>query len=115
LCERAGHPSAPAKIGAIYTGRAQEPAERGDDGRRKEEGMNASRIVRGFAAGFVAVLVFHQAALLVLHLAGLVPGVPWRFDPVPPLGVPAVVSAAFWGGVWGIIFVLLSPRFGRGC
>jgi hypothetical protein len=76
--------------------------------------MNVPRIVRGFAAGFVAVLVFHQAALLVLHLAGLVPGVPWRFDPVPPLGVPAVVSAAFWGGVWGIIFVLLSPRFGRG-
>ena len=75
--------------------------------------MAASRIAYGFAAGFLAVLVFHQMALLVLHLAGIAPA-PWSLEPVPPLGVPAVVSAAFWGGVWGAIFVLLSPRFGQG-
>jgi hypothetical protein len=60
------------------------------------------------------VLVFHQGALLALHLAGLVAAPPWRLAPVPPLGVPAVLSAAFWGGVWGIALALLAPRFGRG-
>ena len=76
--------------------------------------MKAPRIARGFAAGFIAVLLFHQGALLILHRAGITPAVPWALAPVPPLGVPAVLSAAFWGGVWGIVFVLLSPRLGRG-
>jgi hypothetical protein len=71
--------------------------------------MTASRLIRGF----LAVLVCHQAALLVLHHAGVAPA-PWNLAPVPPLGVPAVVSAAFWGGLWGIVFVLLASRFGRG-
>ena len=75
--------------------------------------MTASRLIRGFIAGFLAVLVFHQVALLGLHHAGIAPA-PWNLAPVPPFGVPAVVSAAFWGGLWGIVFVLLAPRFGRG-
>jgi hypothetical protein len=37
---------------------------------------------------------------------------PWNMAPVPPLGVPAVISAAFWGGLWGIVLVLLAPRLG---
>jgi hypothetical protein len=76
--------------------------------------MSAVQIVRGFVAGFVATLVFHQVALLILHLAGIVPATPWNLSPVPPLGVPAVISAAFWGGVWGIILALLAPGLGRG-
>ena len=48
--------------------------------------MNATRTVRGFVAGFLAVLIFHQIALLVLHLAGVVPATPWNLTPVPPLG-----------------------------
>ena len=61
--------------------------------------MTARRVAPGFIAGLVAVLVFHQGALLVLHLGGLAPAFPWRLDPVPPFGVPAVLSAASWGGV----------------
>jgi hypothetical protein len=76
--------------------------------------MTASPIVRGFIAGFLAVLIFHQAALLVLHLAGLTPATPWRLTPTWPLGVPAILSAAFWGGLWGILLALLLPRFDRG-
>ena len=76
--------------------------------------MTASRLVAGFAAGFIAVLVFHQLALGLLHVLGVVPATPWTMTPVPPLGVPQVFSAAFWGGVWGIVFVLVEPRFGRG-
>jgi hypothetical protein len=75
--------------------------------------MTASPIVRGFLAGSLAVLIFHQAALLVLHLAGLTPSTPWRLAPTWPLGVPAVLSAAFWGGLWGILLALLLPRFDR--
>ena len=70
--------------------------------------MTAARLIRGFVAGFLAVLVCHQAALLGLHRAGIAPA-PWNLAPVPPFGVPAVVSAAFWGGLWGSVFVLLAP------
>jgi hypothetical protein len=53
--------------------------------------MVAPRVVaRGLVAGALAVLVFHQGALLALRLAGLVPAPPWRLAPVPPFGVPAV-------------------------
>ena len=75
--------------------------------------MTASRVAYGFIAGCIAVLLFHQGALLALYLAGIA-SPPWNIAPVPPFGVPAVVSAAFWGGVWGIVFALLAPRFGRG-
>jgi hypothetical protein len=58
-----------------------------------------------FLAGFVATLVFHQGALWLLHLAGMTPGTPFVVKPVPPFGVPKVISLAFWGGVWGVIMI----------
>lgn len=69
------------------------------------------RPVTGFAAGALSVLVFHQLTLAVLHAAGVAPFAPYSLDPVPPLGVPGFVSAAFWGGVWGIVFALVDGRF----
>ncbi len=35
--------------------------------------MNAGRLLRGFVAGAAAVLVFHQAMVLALHLLGATP------------------------------------------
>ena len=58
--------------------------------------------VQSFVAGFVSTLVFHQGLLYLLHASGRVPFAPYNLTPVPPLGVPAVFSLAFWGGVWGI-------------
>jgi hypothetical protein len=58
-----------------------------------------------FLAGFVATLAFHQPALWLLHLAGMTPRTPYVMRPVPPFGVPSVVSLAFWGGVWGIVMI----------
>lgn len=55
-----------------------------------------------FVAGFVSTIVFHQGVLQLLHMAGVVPSPAWHMDAVAPLGVPKVVSLAFWGGVWGI-------------
>jgi hypothetical protein len=91
------------------------PAGRASGRVKGERSMVAPGVVvGGFVAGALAVLVFHQGALLALHLAGLVAAPPWRLAPVPPFGVPAVLSAAFWGGVWGIALALLAPRLGRG-
>jgi hypothetical protein len=61
-------------------------------------------------AGFVATLVFHHGLLGAYHLAGLIPRVPWGLAPVPPFGVPQVISLAFWGGLWGVALALLARR-----
>lgn len=73
----------------------------------------AKRVIFGFVAGFVATLVFHQAAAWVLYHFGYVPRAPWAMQHVPPFGIPAVVSLAFWGGVWGaIIMPMIEGRRG---
>lgn len=72
------------------------------------------RLAFGFVAGFVAVFVFHQVALALLWGAGVAPAAPYSMAPTAPLGVPAVLSAAFWGGVWGVIYALVDGRFPRG-
>ncbi len=66
---------------------------------------------KSFEGGFVATLVFHQGLLALLHLAAAAPA-PYNFSPVPPLGVPAVLSLAFWGGLWGlpVAWLILSQR-----
>ncbi len=73
----------------------------------------ATRLIFGFIAGFVATLVFHQIGVLLLHFAGLTPGMPYNMHPVPPFRVPQFVSLAFWGGVWGIVFVLVERAIAR--
>jgi len=67
----------------------------------------------GFVAGVIAVLIFHQGMVIALHAIspGWVPFAAFRTTPVPPFGVPTIVSNCFWGGVWGAIFGLLLPRF----
>jgi hypothetical protein len=71
---------------------------------------------KAFLAGFLSTLIFHQGLLAILHAAGASPRAPYALDPVPPLGVPAVLSLAFWGGVWGILLWLViaggqGPRY----
>jgi len=63
------------------------------------------RVLLAFVAGFLATLIFHQPVLAALHAAGIAPKPAYNFAPVPPLGVPSVISLAFWGGVWGIIMI----------
>jgi hypothetical protein len=61
------------------------------------------RFVKSFIAGFLSTLVFHQGLLAFLNAAGRTTRKPWVMAPTPPLGVPAVLSLAFWGGIWGIL------------
>lgn len=71
-------------------------------------------IVLAFIAGFVAVLLFHQPMVALLHAIGITGAASYATRPIPPLGVPQVVSQAFWGGVWGIVLSLVAPFFPRG-
>ena len=66
--------------------------------------------ILAFSAGFIATLVFHQPVLWLLHAAGVAPRAPYSMNPVPPFGLPAVLSLAFWGGVWGIILIAAISR-----
>jgi hypothetical protein len=67
-------------------------------------------LVVGFVSGFLAVLVFHQGALAVLHGLQWTPGAPYPMRAVPPLGVPQVLSLALWGGVWGVLLAAALAR-----
>src|SRR5262249_42011549 len=58
--------------------------------------------IRAFIAGFIATLVFHQCVIEAFHVLGVFKSAPWNMAPVPPFGVPAVLSLSFWGGIWGI-------------
>jgi len=68
------------------------------------------RVFLEFVAGFCGTIFFHQPALWLLHLAGVTPRTPYVMTPVPPLGVPSVISLAFWGGVWGLILIPAISR-----
>lgn len=69
--------------------------------------------ILGFVAGFLATITFHQMALWVLWQAGVAPFSPYVFTAIPPFGLPAVISLAIWGGVWGVLFALIQHRFSR--
>jgi len=72
------------------------------------------RSVFGFLAGFFATLIFHQLALAGLWSIGLAPFGPFSMAATKPFGAPAVLSLAFWGGIWGIVFALIDRKFPRG-
>lgn len=66
-----------------------------------------------FVAGFLAVLCFHQVALGLLHSAGIVPFAPFSLAATQPLGVPSILSASFWGGIWGLALVWVLAQVGN--
>jgi hypothetical protein len=75
--------------------------------------QRAIDFVKAFAAGFASTLVFHQGLLTLFHLAAIVPRAPYDLTPVPPLGIPAVISLALWGGAWGVaIWPFLKNVYG---
>jgi hypothetical protein len=75
--------------------------------------IKPSRIGLGFVAGVLATLIFHEIGVGLCHLAGLTQNTPYSLAPVPPFGVPRVMSLAFWGGVWAIAFVLAEKPMAR--
>lgn len=69
--------------------------------------------LRSFVAGFFATLIFHQGLVALLTAAGVIGAGAYSMAPTEPFGVPAVISLAFWGGIWGIVLWLLV-RMSRG-
>ncbi len=67
--------------------------------------------LKAFFSGFLATLLFHQTLFGALYMAGLTPAPPFNLSPVDPLGVPAVLSLAFFGGLWGIVLWAVISRF----
>ncbi len=69
-------------------------------------------LVLGFIAGALATVVFHQTAWFLLNHAGIIPPdrPAWPLDAIPPLGLPSLVSKAFWGGLWGAVLALFLAR-----
>lgn len=72
--------------------------------------VTSRALITGFAAGALAVPVFHQGMVYLLNVVGAIPTLPWSTRPVAPLGVPQLVNQMFWGGVWGMVFATLLGR-----
>lgn len=70
--------------------------------------------IKAFISGFLATLVFHQGLYALFWLAGMVPAAPFNLSPVPPLGVPAIISLAFFGGLWGLALWAIVGRLATG-
>ncbi|HYF08156.1 MAG TPA: hypothetical protein VD970_11080 [Acetobacteraceae bacterium] len=72
--------------------------------------MDPKRLLLGFVAGFLAVLTVHQLVVAILWSLGAIPFPPYSFAPRAPFGVPAILSLAFWGGVWGVVIAAVADR-----
>ena len=77
--------------------------------------MNAClrTVLVGFVAGALSVLVFHQLGFWIANELGYARAPLYSLRPVPPFGVPAILSLAFWGGLWGMAAAFLVPRLPR--
>jgi hypothetical protein len=74
------------------------------------EAMQGSigRIVMGFIAAAISVVVVHEGIIYLLNAGGYIPTHGWSMTPaIPPWGVPRLVNNIFWGGLWGALFGLI--------
>jgi hypothetical protein len=53
------------------------------------------------AAAGLAIVLVHQPLVWLLHRVSLAPWPAFDLSPRPPFGVPALLSAVFWGALWG--------------
>lgn len=65
----------------------------------------------GFISGMLAVLLFHQGAVALLHALGTITRPPYSMQPTSPWGVPQIWSTTFWGGGWGVVLAAMLSRW----
>ena len=66
------------------------------------------RIVLGFIAAAISVLIVHEGIIYLLNAGGYIPTHGWSMtQAIQPYGVPRLVNNVFWGGLWGVLFALL--------
>src|SRR5688500_6246689 len=68
------------------------------------------RGLKWFVAGALAVPLFHQVVVAIMNTMGFINRAPYSFAPTTPFGVPEVISLSSWGGVWGVILMLVVSR-----
>jgi len=68
------------------------------------------KVICGFLSGYFSTIVFHQSVVTMLWSAGIIPYKPYLLDPTRPFSVPGVISIAFWGGVWGILYMFIYNK-----
>ncbi|RJS91407.1 hypothetical protein [Salinisphaera sp. Q1T1-3] len=66
--------------------------------------------IKALIAGFLSVLTFHQGMLWGLDRLDYLQARAWDLSPVPPFEIPAVISMACWGALWGVLLWLLIRR-----
>lgn len=65
----------------------------------------------GFVAAAISVLTVHEIIVLILKKANLLPEAsPWSTKPTGPWHVPLILNSVFWGGLWGILYVLVKDN-----
>jgi hypothetical protein len=77
---------------------------------RGDDGWLSRWVLVGFIAGFLSVVIFHQGAAALLHALELTRRAPFSLQPTQPFGVPQLLSIAFWGGIWGMVFAAMFAR-----
>ena len=68
-------------------------------------------LLSGYLPGFISTLTFHQLSHTLLWHIGLIEFPPFSLESTQPFGVPAVLSLAFWGGIWGMLYKLVLSQF----
>lgn len=68
------------------------------------------RGLKWFIAGALAVPLCHQVVVAILNAVGFIDRSPFSFAATKPFGVPELISLSFWGGVWGLILMLVAGR-----
>jgi hypothetical protein len=71
-------------------------------------------LVAGFVFGALAVLLFHQPALALLHSVGFTANAPYSMKATQPWAIPQIWSIAFWGGAWGVLLAAATHRMRGG-
>ena len=88
------------------------------------------RILIGFIAAVISVLLVHQVIIMLLANSGFLPPTTRVYNMLPFAGAPTAITAAFkslglagwpvlfnqlfWGGLWGVLFALVHPRIPGG-
>ena len=68
------------------------------------------RGLKWFIAGALAVPLCHQVVVAIMNAVGFIDRSPFSFAATKPFGVPELISLSFWGGVWGLILMLVVSR-----
>ncbi len=76
--------------------------------------MKISRLLSAGVAAAAAIILVHQPLIWILKAIGIVTWRSFDLTPLAPFGIPAIVSACFWGAVWGPLIVAVGSRGATG-